>query len=57
MYNTIQKIEKARQELNEMGIKKGFQDPEVIAQSRMLDELINQYYRISVQPTTVKAAS
>lgn len=57
MDNTVQKIEKARRDLNEMGIRKGFQDPEVLAQSRMLDELINQYYRICTKSTKVKVAS
>ncbi len=57
MDNTITKIEKARQDLNEMGIKRGFKDPEVIEQSRILDELINEYYRSMEESTKVKAAS
>ncbi|MEA4926629.1 MAG: aspartyl-phosphate phosphatase Spo0E family protein [Syntrophomonadaceae bacterium] len=57
MDNTITKIEKARQDLNEMGLKRGFNDPEVIEQSRMLDELINEYYRSMKEPAKVKAAS
>lgn len=37
-------IEKKRTLLEELGMKKGFQDPEVISVSIQLDVLINQYY-------------
>lgn len=57
MDSTIQKIEKARDELIELGTKRGFQDPKVIEKSQMLDELINQYYRLTPTPSQVKAAS
>jgi len=48
------RIEKAREELVELGMKKGFSHPQVIKKSQMLDELINQYYRSQIE---VKAAS
>jgi len=54
---TIQKIEKLRLELVELGMKKGLQDPLVIEKSQMLDELINQYYRLSTKSPEVKVAS
>lgn len=49
-----QRIEKARKELIELGMEKGFQDPQVIRKSQALDELINRYYRAEVE---VKVAS
>ena len=54
---TIRKIEKLRLELVELGMKKGLQDPLVIEKSQMLDELINQYYRLSTKSAEVKVAS
>jgi hypothetical protein len=45
----IEKIEKVRQELAHLGIEKGFQDPQVIKASQMLDELINQYYKSQLE--------
>jgi hypothetical protein len=42
-----EKIEKVRQEMINLGMKKGLQDPQVIKRSQMLNELINQYYRIA----------
>lgn len=57
MDNAVQKIEKLRQDLIDIGVKRGFQDPQVMEKSRMLDELINQYYRIPQQSAEVKAAS
>jgi hypothetical protein len=53
----IQKIEKARKELIEIGTKKGFQNKQVIEKSQMLDELINQYYRLIAESNDAKAAS
>lgn len=50
----IQRIENARKELVELGMEKGFQDPQVIKKSQMLDELINQYNRV---PREFKVAS
>lgn len=38
-------IEQLRLQLNEIGEKKGLQDPEVFKLSQRLDELIVQYYR------------
>lgn len=55
--NIIKLIEKARGELVELGMKKGFQHPQVIKKSQMLDELINQYYRLAQRSTRVKAVS
>lgn len=49
-----ERIERLREELVELGIKKGFQDTQVIKKSQKLDELINQYYRLSIK---IKAAS
>ena len=54
--NIAMRIEKVREELVDMGIRIGFQDPQVIEKSQMLDELINQYYRLESKPTDVKAA-
>jgi len=55
--NIVQKIERARMELIEIGMKKGFQNAQVIEKSQMLDELINQYYRLTPKSTEVKTAS
>lgn len=57
MDSTIQRIEKARDELIELGIKRGFQDPKVIEKSQILDELINQYYRLIPKSAETKVAS
>ncbi len=57
MDTTIQKIEKLRMELVELGMEKGFQDPQVIEKSQMLDEVINQYYRLPTKSAEVKVAS
>jgi hypothetical protein len=54
---TIHRIEKMRRELVELGMQKGFQDPQVIEKSQTLDELINQYYRLISKSTGIKAAS
>ncbi|HZK86876.1 MAG TPA: aspartyl-phosphate phosphatase Spo0E family protein [Syntrophomonas sp.] len=43
--NIEQKIEVLREEMVDLGMKKGFQDQQVIIISRKLDELLNQYYR------------
>lgn len=40
----ISRIEKLRLELHKLAIEKGLQDPQVIEVSRLLDELINEYY-------------
>jgi len=55
--NIVQKIERERKELIEIGMKKGFQNAQVIEKSQMLDELINQYYRLTPKSTEVKTAS
>ena len=52
-----QRIEKARKELVDLGMAKGFQDPQVIKKSQMLDELINQYYRTEDMEREIKVAS
>lgn len=41
------KIEKLREELVLKGINRGLNDPQVIAASKKLDKLINQYYRLN----------
>lgn len=43
----LQIIEELRQQLEEIGIEKGLQDPEVLEASQRLDRLINEYYRFS----------
>ena len=43
----IERIEKLRIELVELGMKKGFQDPQVIKKSQQLDVIINQYYKLT----------
>ncbi|MEN6459981.1 MAG: aspartyl-phosphate phosphatase Spo0E family protein [Syntrophomonas sp.] len=45
--NIILMIEELREELIKNGMDKGFQDPQVIMISEKLDDLINQYYRIT----------
>lgn len=52
--NIILMIEELREELIKNGMDKGFQDPQVIMISEKLDDLINQYYRITSE---VKIAS
>lgn len=42
------RIEIFREELIELGMEKGFQDPAVIKKSQQLDKLINQYYNVKV---------
>lgn len=54
--NIMMRIEEVREELNEIGLKKGFQDPQVIKKSQLLDELINQYYRLEPNSDGVQAA-
>lgn len=54
--NIMRKIEEVRHELIELGMKKGFQDPQVISKSQLLDELINQYYRLVKKLTQGKAS-
>jgi len=53
----VERIEKLRKELVELGMKKGFQDPQVFKKSQMLDELINQYYRFMHEGLDKKVAS
>jgi len=53
----IQKIEEIRKELMIFGVKNGFQDPQVIKTSQMLDELINQYYRVTLDVSIEKEES
>jgi hypothetical protein len=43
--NIVQIIEDLREELVELGISRGLQDPEVIRLSQKLDKYINMYYR------------
>jgi len=52
--NINKRIKKVLEELVELGLQKGFQDPQVIKKSQMLDKLINQYYRTQIN---VKAVS
>lgn len=54
--NIVIRIEKAREELIKIGNEKGLQDPLVIKQSEVLDELINQYYRVERKPSEEKAS-
>ncbi|MEN6388886.1 MAG: aspartyl-phosphate phosphatase Spo0E family protein [Syntrophomonas sp.] len=42
--DVINRIEKLRLELHRLATEKGFQDPQVIEVSGILDELINEYY-------------
>jgi hypothetical protein len=42
----IAEIEKLRAQLHVQGICRGLQDNDVLKQSEMLDNLINQYYRL-----------
>jgi hypothetical protein len=42
----MQHIEKERQKLHDLQAKFGMLDERVLLQSMLLDELINQYYRI-----------
>lgn len=43
--NLVKKIERLREELNKLGLEKGFKDPQVIKLSQRLDVLINIYYK------------
>lgn len=42
--DVISRIEELRLELYRLATEKGFQDPQVIEVSGILDELINEYY-------------
>ena len=42
----IGEIEKLRAQLHAQGICRGLQDNDVLKKSEMLDNLINQYYRL-----------
>lgn len=46
----IERIEKTRAEMVDLGMRKGLQGPQVIVKSQVLDELINQYYRAKEKP-------
>lgn len=41
-----QRIEEVREELIELVMAKGLQDPQVIAASEKIDKLIAEYYRL-----------
>lgn len=49
----ITQIEALRHTLNENSCKKSFIDPEVLALSRRLDELLNQYQKM-LQKKSIK---
>ena len=55
--NIVQRIEALRKELIEQGMKRGFQDSQVLRTSKMLDDLINEYFKITEGKSQEKAAS
>lgn len=42
----IAKIEKERERLVELGTEKGFQHRDVLAKSRYIDDMVNEYYAL-----------
>ena len=46
--NINKQIKTVLEELVELVMHKGFQDPQVIKKSQMLDKLIKQYYRTQI---------
>ncbi|MEN6348285.1 MAG: aspartyl-phosphate phosphatase Spo0E family protein [Syntrophomonas sp.] len=46
--NIVRTIERLREELNKLGLEKGFKDPQVIKLSQRLDVLINMYYKQNI---------
>ncbi|ADU28679.1 aspartyl-phosphate phosphatase Spo0E family protein [Evansella cellulosilytica] len=51
LLNLINDIEVARSKLICAGMKKGLTHPETINCSKLLDELLNQYYQIGKRPS------
>lgn len=43
----MQEIEKLRAQLNYQGKCRGLQDDDVLRKSKLLDNLINQYYKLT----------
>ena len=42
----LEKIEELRQKLHQLAETKGLADPEILAASRAIDEVLNEYYRL-----------
>lgn len=47
----VKKIEILRSKLHQVGMEKGFKNPEVLQLSQTLDNLINEYYRLAYSQT------
>jgi len=45
-YAILEKMEKLRQEMNEVATQKSINDPEVLVVSKKLDEILNQYQEL-----------
>jgi hypothetical protein len=45
MKSLLENIEILRQTMENLGLVKGFDDPDVIALSQKLDALLNEYYK------------
>lgn len=46
LLNISRKIERERKRLVELGMSKGFQNPQVIKKSQEVDELLVEYYKL-----------
>ncbi|HBQ25872.1 MAG TPA: aspartyl-phosphate phosphatase Spo0E family protein [Syntrophomonas sp.] len=55
MEKLIREIEELRTQLNDQGKRRGLRDSDVLKRSEILDNLINQYYRLLREEASNKA--